>query len=344
MRIGIVNDLPMVAEALRRVVALRPEHEVVWIAKDGAQAVMACARDRPDLILMDLIMPGMDGVEATRRIMAETPCSILIVTADVGMNASGVFEAMGHGALDAIDTPVLDHRHPENGAAPLLAKLDCIARRVGAGTTILPAIPSPAAMPDHVPLIAIGASAGGPGALAGVLSTLPRDFPASIVIVQHIDARFATGLAHWLSQQSPNPVRLAEAGERPAAGAVLLARGDQHLCLGHTGRLGYTSEPRAHAYRPSIDVFFASLCQHWRHAAVGVLLTGMGKDGAAGLKALRDQGHHTLAQDEATSTVYGMPKAAARLNAATEILPLARIAPRLATLVARPGPSRVASR
>src|SRR5215216_5182138 len=131
MRIGIVNDSPMAAEALRRAVALAPEHQVVWIARDGVEAVEHCAKQTPDLVLMDLIMPVMDGVEATRRIMAGTPCAILVVTMSVGSNAARVFEAMGYGALDAVDTPAVGSGDPAQSAAPLLKKIDTIARLIG---------------------------------------------------------------------------------------------------------------------------------------------------------------------------------------------------------------------
>ncbi|MDP2325463.1 MAG: chemotaxis response regulator protein-glutamate methylesterase [Gammaproteobacteria bacterium] len=336
MKIGIVNDLPMVAEALRRAVLLQPGYQVIWIARDGAEAVAQCARDRPDIILMDLIMPGMNGIEATRRIMAETPCAILVVTVNVGVNASAVFDAMKYGALDAVDTPDLGSRDPHAGAAALLAKLGCIARQIGTGTEMLRTIQLPTgSLPSRTEkhLVAIGASAGGPGAIAKLLGALPREFPASIIIIQHIDVQFSAGLAEWLSRQSVHSVRLAEAGDQPAIGTVLLARGNEHLRLTTTAELTYTSEPGDCAYRPSIDVFFQSVCQFWPHDATGVLLTGMGRDGAAGLKSLRDKGYHTIAQDEASSTVYGMPKAAARLDAADEILPLEQIAPSLAAIV-----------
>src|SRR6185295_18462491 len=128
MRIGIVNDVAMAVEALRRVVALKSEHRVIWVARNGAEAVEQCARETPDLILMDLVMPGMDGVQATRRIMASTPCAIVIVTVSVGANVGRVFEAMGHGALDAVDTPSLGMGDPRESAAPLLAKIDILAK------------------------------------------------------------------------------------------------------------------------------------------------------------------------------------------------------------------------
>jgi chemotaxis response regulator CheB len=182
-------------------------------------------------------------------------------------------------------------------------------------------------------LVAIGASAGGPAALATVLGALPADFPAAVIVVQHVDAHMAPGMADWLQQQSSLPVRVAAEGDRPVVGSVLLAATNDHLILKSSERLGYSMEPRDYVYRPSVDAFFQSVSRLWRDDAIGVLLTGMGRDGALGLKALRDQGRHTITQDEASSVVYGMPKAAAKIDAAVDILPLNRIAGRLITLV-----------
>jgi two-component system chemotaxis response regulator CheB/two-component system response regulator WspF len=176
-------------------------------------------------------------------------------------------------------------------------------------------------------LLAIGASAGGPGALAILLAALPADFAPATVIVQHVDQAFALGMADWLNAQSKLPVRVACEGDRPEPGRVLLAATNDHLHFGGgNNRLAYTKEPQATPYRPSIDVFFQSVVARWSGNAVGVLLTGMGRDGAAGLAAMRAKGYHTIAQDEATCAVYGMPKAAAALNAAVAILPLQDIA------------------
>jgi two-component system chemotaxis response regulator CheB/two-component system response regulator WspF len=162
-----------------------------------------------------------------------------------------------------------------------------------------------------------------------VLSALPKTFPAAIVIIQHVDAQFAPGMAQWLSGTSVLPVRIAQEGDRPAAGTALLAGTNDHLIFKTSSKLGYSDEPRQLSYRPSVDVFFESLSELWLGDAVGVLLTGMGRDGARGLKTLRNKGHYTIAQDEPTSAVYGMPKAAAALGAAVDILPVDRIAARL---------------
>ncbi len=337
MKIGIVNDLPLAVEALKRALALKPMHRIAWIARHGGEAVELCAKDPPDLVLMDLLMPVMDGVEATRRIMAGSPCAILVVTVSVGANAWRVFEAMGHGALDAVDTPALGTGDPRVSAAPLLTKIDTIAKLIGDRSGNPPTPPGPAASTAsrHGRLLAIGASAGGPAAVAKVLSGLPKDFPAALVVIQHVDEQFAGGMADWLCRDSKLPVRVAREGERPAAGVVLLAGTNDHLALRADGTLGYTPHPREYVYRPSVDVFFQSVTQHWAGEAVGVLLTGMGRDGAVGLRALRNQGRHTIVQDQATSAVYGMPKAAATLGAAVDILPLDQIAPKVVTVFGR---------
>ncbi|MGH8354831.1 MAG: chemotaxis protein CheB, partial [Pseudomonas sp.] len=179
-------------------------------------------------------------------------------------------------------------------------------------------------------LVAIGASAGGPAALEQVLQGIPADFPAALVLVQHVDAVFAAGMADWLGRESALPVRLARDGEPPQAGEVLLAGTNHHLRLLKNGHLAYTTDPSNYSiYRPSIDVFFQSVANHWRGEAVGVLLTGMGRDGAQGLKSMRERGFLTIAQDQQSCAVYGMPKAAAALGAAVEIRALDEIAPRL---------------
>jgi two-component system response regulator WspF len=339
MRIAIVNDVMLAVEAVRRVVLAAPGHEIAWVARDGQEAVDLCARDRPDLILMDLIMPRMDGVEATRRIMAATPCAIVAVTASVEGNSSKVFEAMGAGALDAVNTPVLEHPGAQEGAKALLAKIETIRKLIGAGPGHRYLAPPPKPVrpggQSHNVLVAIGASAGGPAALADVLGRLPPDFPAPLILVQHVDVQFAQGLAEWLGSQSPLPVRLARDGDQPEPGTALLAGREDHLVFTSPARLGYTRHPADCSYRPSIDVFFHSAERFWQGEIVAVLLTGMGRDGAEGLLALRNRGYCTIAQGAASCAVYGMPKAAAELHAASEILALDKIGPRLARLLAQ---------
>jgi two-component system response regulator WspF len=343
MRIAIVNDVMIAVEAVRRVVIGSSGHQLAWVALDGEDAVARCAADTPDLILMDLIMPKMGGVEATRRIMATTPCAIVIVTANVDDNSSKVFEAMGAGALDAVNTPVLESpaSYPDgaNGAAALLAKIETIRKLIGAAppnrSWSSPIQPAENHNGSSGPLVVIGASAGGPAAVAKVLSQLPADFSAPIVVVQHVDSQFSQGLADWLDCQTPLQVRLAQGDDRPSPGVVLLAANDNHLVFESRTRLSYTRYPLESSYRPSVDVFFKSVASFWRGEVIGVVLTGMGRDGAEGLRALHEKGYYTIAQDRATSAVYGMPKAAAELQAATEILPLEQIGPRIANLLAQ---------
>jgi two-component system, chemotaxis family, response regulator WspF len=333
MRIGIVNDMPLALEALRRAVTTDGRHEIAWLAHNGTEAVERCRHDLPNLVLMDLLMPGMNGVEATRRIMTETPCPILVVTASVAAQVPRVFEAMGHGALDAVDLPALGLGDPHESAAPLLRKITVIGKLINDGHAATRSA-THAARTTRPWLVGIGASAGGPVAVATVLRGLPADFPASVVVVQHVDEQFAPGMAKWLGEHSALPVLLAREDDALMPGTVLLAATVDHLILKSSDRLGYTREPQDYVYRPSVDVFFHSVGKLWRGDAVGVLLTGMGRDGAQGLHALRTRGHYTIAQDRATSAVYGMPKAAAAIGAAADILPLPFIALRLIEVVA----------
>ena len=180
-----------------------------------------------------------------------------------------------------------------------------------------------------IPLVVIGCSAGGPAALSTLLHDLPKDFPAAIVIVQHFDARYLGDLAKWLQETSKLPVTVVREGDAPRRSGVLLAGDGGHLVLKSPQCLGYTPNLAACAYCPSVDAFFDSVCRHCQGPTVGVLLTGMGSDGAAGLKSLRDKGCFTIAQDQASSAIYGMPKAAVLMCAAADVLPLDQIGPRL---------------
>ncbi len=333
MKIGIVSAVPADVAALLRALALTAQHAVAWQADSVDQACQLCKRELPDLVLMDLFVPDGGAAEGTRRIMASTPCAILLLASDVGTYASQVFEAMGQGALDAVDMPHPDTSSPRVNAAAFLYKLDAVARRLAAPRAAPPAPASAARAASG--LVAIGASAGGPAALRALLGGLPADFPAALVIVQHLDQRFAPGLVAWLSDYSVLPLRMAREGDLPEAGVVLLAGTNDHLVLKSPARLGYTSEPADCVYRPSVDVFFRSIMSWWKRPAAGVLLSGMGRDGALGLKGLRDQGHHTIAQDQASSAVYGMPKAAVEMGGASETLAVGAIAARLVELAGK---------
>jgi two-component system response regulator WspF len=338
MRVAIVNDLALAREVLRRVIASAPGHTVAWTAADGAEAVARAAQDRPDVILMDLVMPVMDGVEATRRIMAESPCPILLVTSSVTENYTRVFEAMGHGGLDAVNTPVLAAGGAVRGGDAVLARLARLAAAKQAPSRAAALAPAaPAAKPAGAgpPLVLLGASTGGPEALACVLAGLPAGFPAAVVIAQHIAADFVPGLADWLQGRTPLRVRLVREGDEASPGAVHLAMSADHLVLRPDRRLGYTVEPAENPFRPSVDVLFASAAAHWPQPGVAVVLTGMGNDGGRGLLALRQGGWFTVAQDQATSVVYGMPRHAAELHAPRQVLPLAEVGPAILDWVNR---------
>ena len=324
MKIGIANDVAMAVEALRRAVSSSSEHQVLWVARTGAEAVRMCAENLPDLVLMDLNMPDLDGVEATRQIMLASPCAILVVTSQPQDNVSQVFKALGAGALDVTATPIL--RGGGSGVAALLAKIKTIGKLVrasGVDATV-------AAAPEHIDsgvkhLLAIGASTGGPVAIAKVLRGWHPAPGTAIVVVQHIDENFASHFAKWMGEQLTIPVRVIEDNDALEPGVVQIARTNDHLLMNVKKRLHYDIEPRDYAYRPSVDVFFQCVARHWEGEATGVLLTGMGRDGANGLLELRRAGKFTIAQDQATSAVYGMPKAAADIEAAQQILPIENI-------------------
>lgn len=367
MKIAIVNDLAVACEALRRAVAEDPALEVIWIARDGLQALELAQRARPDLILMDLIMPRMNGAEATREIMRVAPCPILVVTATVTGNAGLVYEALGAGALDAVNTPSFTQGATLRGGEELLRRIHLVARTqhaaaaesVAIGRRTIPSPPSPpppiarpslvkSAAPqspssraagsdgslapsDPSPrtmcaIVAIGASTGGPRAVADVLRALPVDMTAATLIVQHVSTAFVRGFADWLGAETGRRVDLARAGQVVAAGDVLVAGEERHMVLGANGTIEYRDEPRALLHCPAIDELFASLA-HYARPGVAVLLTGMGRDGAQGMMQLRSAGWHTIAQDEKSSVVWGMPGAAHKLGAAVETLALDRIAP-----------------
>lgn len=331
MRIAIVNDMRLACEALRRAIVADRRHQVAWTATGGAEAISLASRDCPDLILMDMIMPDIDGVEATRQIMLKSPCPILVVTSTVSGNISKVFEALSNGALDAVETPSIGQQGELLGSSPLLEKIARIEHLydrppvVAASTTQVGSAGTGGAQQD-LRLVLLGASTGGPRVLAEILNQLPRDLAAPIVISQHIDEGYVAGLAKWLADHTTLPVEVAVAGSVPRAGHVYLAASQEHLAVRPDRRLHYVSEPSGSWYHPSVDVLFSTAARHWSVPGIAALLTGMGRDGANGLADLRRAGWATIAQDQATSVVWGMPKAAVDLGAAEEVLPSSQIA------------------
>jgi two-component system chemotaxis response regulator CheB len=307
--------------------------EVVGWAKDGHSAIREAARLRPDVITMDLGMPGMDGLEATRHIMHQTPTPIVLVTARAtGSDRHLIADALKAGVL------AIEVKSPDAEAGrELLETIKgmsrvLVVRRSSPGDHRLQA---PAPLTGRsVEVVVIGASTGGPQALHEILTTLPASFPAPIVIVQHLAAGFTQNLVDWLTSAGPLPVSLAQHGCRLAAGKVHVAPTGQDVTIAQR-TLCLTPGPTTRTHCPSINVLFESVAVDYRAAAVGVLLTGMGDDGAAGLAELKHAGAITIAQDEASSIVFGMPRAAANLGVVDHVLPPAHIAQLLSVLVRR---------
>ncbi|NOY71040.1 MAG: chemotaxis-specific protein-glutamate methyltransferase CheB [Gammaproteobacteria bacterium] len=322
MRVAIVNDSLIAVDCLRRIV-LSGGHDVAWIAYNGVEAITACLSGRPDIILMDLYMPEMNGVEATRQIMAQAACPILVVTSDIQQHAARTFEAMGEGALDAVNTPQLGLTGDLAGGQELLRKISIIqsfSKKVSVPDLARIKVDAKQNGMPSVPLIAIGASSGGPAVLAKIISALPETLNAVVIIVQHVDERFADELAHWLDQQSKLKVRSAVEGDKPTVGEVLIAKSNDHLILNENGSISYCRQPEKMVYRPSVDVFFSSVDKYWNGHVIALMLTGMGADGAEGLLKLYNKGVTTLVQNKESCAVYGMPKAAVKLGAARLII------------------------
>ncbi|RMG19638.1 MAG: chemotaxis-specific protein-glutamate methyltransferase CheB [Deltaproteobacteria bacterium] len=333
VRVLIVDDSPLFLEALRAIFEADSAFEVVGEARDGREAVEKVAALAPDLVAMDVQMPGMDGLEAVDAIMASHPTPILLITGDPARTgAEWCFEALRRGALDLQPKPTLAPEDEEALAAfrehaRLLASVPVVYRRrrtrpkgparEEAGAML--ARPMRRCLPELPGVAGLVASTGGPAVLAEVLGALPGDFPLPIAIVQHLAPGFAPHLVHWLDGCSALSVSLATEGAIPRPGHAYLAPDGAHLCFAADGRfhLDRSTAP-LDGHRPSGTVLLRSIAEVFGARSVGLVLTGMGSDGAAGLAALRRAGGATLVQDEASSVVYGMPKAALDLGAAEE--------------------------
>ena len=318
---------------------------MVGEAEDGKKAIELCLELRPDLITMDMMLPVMSGLAATEYIMAHCPTPILIVSSST--NRGEVFEtfdALAAGAVDVLEKPngseaagsweerlvstvklvsrIRVITHPRG-------RLGSLGQPRGAGPLKL----TPQKGERQCAIVAIGASTGGPAAIVEILRALPADFSIPLLLVLHISELFAAGFADWLDGQLEQSVRYAADGDRleGSAGSMILAPPNRHLVVSG-GRLRLTNDPERHSCRPSIDVLFESVAKEYASAAAACLLTGMGRDGAAGLLAVRRASGLTIAQDEATSVVYGMPREAALLGAAERVLPLEEIGPALSAL------------
>jgi two-component system chemotaxis response regulator CheB len=341
VRVLIAEDSPTVQGRLRDVLEADPGIEVVGVAADGSQAIEMCRALRPAVVTMDMMMPVMTGLAATEYIMAHFPTPILIVSSSTNRGELfKTYEALAAGAIDVLEKPdgSDDDAWDRNFAATvkLVSRIKTIThpRARLHGFSRAPSVAGrPASAPLPCRVVGIGASTGGPGAIVEVLRGLPLEFPLPILLVLHIGQPFANAFAEWLDGQTSHRVGYARGGEAisDAAGRVLMAPPDQHLEVSE-GRLRLSSAPERHSCRPSVDVLFESLAREYGATAAACLLTGMGRDGAAGLLEIRRTGGTTLAQDEATSVVYGMPREAMLLGAVQRVLPIAEIGPALASL------------
>jgi two-component system chemotaxis response regulator CheB len=353
VRVLVVEDSLSIRRRLVEILGADPGLDVVGEAEDGKTAIELCQALRPDVVTLDMMLPVMTGLAATEYIMAYCPTPILIVSASTNRGELfRTYEALAAGALDVLEKPTGEETDGEwerrfVSTVKLIAKIKVITHlRAKVGNRKYPVQVPPSVEPREsraaCGLIAIGASTGGPAAMREVLKGLPLDYPLPILFVLHLGSVFAGSFAEWLDGQSPLRVAYARDGEplpKAGQGRVIMAPPDRHLTL-RQGKLRLTTEPERHSCRPSVDVLFESIALESASECAACLLTGMGRDGAQGLLAIRQRGGTTIAQDEATSVVYGMPHEAVLLGAAERVLPLHQIAPTLMKLAGCPEPGR----
>lgn len=330
IRVLLADDSELFRELLSRVVASEPGFEVVGVAPNGDAAAQLARRTRPDVVTMDLNMPDADGFAGIARIMAETPTPILVLTSSTTDEVG--FRALSLGALDILEKPQAT-ADLDAYAAVLRSRL-----RLLAGVKVIRHLrglrerPPPAPKPaGRAHLVVVGASLGGPRALATLLRGLAPGLPVPVAMVQHIAEGFTEGLAAWLTSETRLDVREAEDGEPLRPGRVVLAPTGRHLVV-EDGAARLSDAPPVDTFRPSVTPLFLSAAREYGPRACGVLLTGMGRDGAVGMRAIKAAGGATLAQDEATSAVFGMARAAIEMGAVDRVLPLDELAQALVEL------------
>ncbi len=344
IRVLLVDDSPIVLHILQRLLSRSPEIQVVGTAADGREALELVPYLNPEVICTDLYMPVMDGLEFIREVMANYPRPILVVSVAVEPGSPNIFRLLEAGAVDVYSKPrdILNVdmdklAHELAHKIRILAGVHVFRRKNNArGTPAAKLASKPIIMPrpqTPVRMVVIGASTGGPQALHEILAHLPATFPVPIVCVQHIGSNFLSEMVTWLNEVSPLPVRKAAHGETPQAGVVYFAPEDAHLELDDGGRFALSLAAPLDCHRPSVTITMRAAAHCFGAGAVGVLLTGMGRDGAEGMASIAAAGGITIAQDEASSVIYGMPKVAVELGAVLHILPLEQIAPALEAML-----------
>jgi len=346
IRVLVVEDSPVVREFLVHVLSSDPAIQVIGTACNGEEALEAAGQAKPDLITMDIHMPKMGGLEATRRIMETQPIPIVIVSGSSNAReVATTFHAMEAGAVAFVERPKgIGHPEHEATAAELVTMVKLMAevkvirrwsrlRRETLATPVRPPADGRVyAPPEELALVAMGASTGGPLVLQSILAALPADYPVPVLIVQHMAMGFIGGFVEWLAPTAALPIQVATQGQRILAGHAYVAPDGLQMKVERAGVLSLTNDEPENGHRPSVGCLFRSVARAYGPQAAGVLLTGMGKDGAEGLKEMRDRGAVTIAQDADSSVVHGMPGEAIRLEAATYVLPPSRIAAALASL------------
>lgn len=335
IKVLLVDDSPLALTILKRMLSSAEDIEIVGTAKNGEEALRLIPSLDPKVILTDLHMPVMDGLEFTKEVMGRYPRPILVVSVSVAESSLNVFNLLGAGAVDVfqkpksgIETAYLQQTEELVKKVRILSGVHVFRRGKPSSEFVVRSSAlkeSESRSTNHARIVAIGASTGGPQALQQILAALPADFPIPVICVQHIGEMFLSGLLEWLQSACRLRVRIAGDGETPTAGNVYFPPEGTHLIIDESGRFGYPVEPSVNGHRPSITVTFKSVAKRYTKGALGVLLTGMGNDGAEGMKAIADAGGATIAQDEATSIVFGMPRQAIELNAAGQVLPLGNI-------------------
>lgn len=347
IRVLVVEDSSTARMLLVELLRSDGGFEVVGEAVDGIQAVEAARRLLPDLITMDVNLPGLDGLEATRQIMRAAPTSIVIVSSAMSPSDVGAaLTATRAGALMVVPKPTnpLSPDYPRESAeflsmARAMAAVHVVRRWSGvrASGAEAAAPVRPAGVSVHPRLLAIGTSTGGPAALHRVLSDLPEDFPLPIVIVQHMAHGFMPGLANWLASNCKRQVVVGVAGEVVEPGIAYLGPDDHHFSVSSSGRIALAGGAPLNGFRPAVDHLFQACAQAYRGAVLAAILTGMGEDGVQGLRVVKQLGGYVVGQDEASSVVFGMARAASIERLTDELLPLDSIGRRLHALAATGG-------